>query len=810
QVAANWQRPGETGISLAGMSLIAGQFPAWRLLASPAVLTVDDINTADDLDTMERIGVESLELRSLSILPLRIAGRPIGAMVIGSRQPYRHTERDLRIYRSLAEQASLRLEAARLLAQTERRARQLTTSAEVSQIASSILDLGILLPRIVDLIRDSFGYDHVQIFLMDDQNQFAELRASTGDAGRQLLEIRHKLEKGSPSVIGAVTANGQPTIASDTADARVVHRPNPYLPLTRSEMAIPLKLKGQVVGALDVQSNQPNAFDDDDIQVLTTLAAQISVAIDNAQLFEQARQRANEMSFLFDVTTAAASAETLQGAIQNVANELLHSLSALSASIYLPQRYVDADENEITMLEPVALAGSDQPLSELSEVRLDSDDNLIAESARSRRSVIIDNVHTKPDYLPVVDGARSAIIVPLAAGAQLVGLVALEHTEFAAYGQDTLTLLLTLSGTLTAIIQNQQLLEQVQQTNEQLRELDRLKSDFLANMSHELRTPLNSIIGFSRVILKGIDGPLTEMQEQDLSTIYNSGQHLLNLINDILDQAKIAAGKMDLQFDYFEIKNAIDGARSIGIGLVKDKQIDIYSDIAPGMPKAWGDEFRTRQVLINLVSNAAKFTREGSITISAYPVRDDETGQMMIRVDVTDTGIGIDDKDMPLLFGCASGRFRVADAHAGRHGLGSADIQVAGRNAGRQDDGRVARQRWLDLHRPHAGRAAGGWRQKCLQEEAVRKPEADPDPQARGNTGPLTLPGNGHFRTDAQRACAVRPCKRQILLIETTRTWSTSTRRALQREGFDIFMRPDPAGSRRWRAACTRPSSSWT
>ena len=261
--------------------------------------------------------------------------------------PYRHSERDQRIYRSLAEQASLRMEAARLLTQTERRARQLTTSAEVSQIASSILDLNYLLPRIVDLIRDSFGYDHVQIFLMDDKDNFAELRASTGDAGRQLLEIRHKLQKGSPSVIGQVTANGKPTIASDTADARVVHRPNPYLPNTRSEMAIPLKLKGKVVGALDVQSNQPNAFDDDDIQVLTTLAAQISVAIDNAQLFEQARSRANEMSFLFDVTTAAASAETLQGAIQNVANELRNSLNALSVSIYLPQKYVDARRERI-------------------------------------------------------------------------------------------------------------------------------------------------------------------------------------------------------------------------------------------------------------------------------------------------------------------------------------------------------------------------------------------------------------------------------------------------------------------------------
>ncbi len=631
---------------------------------------------------------------------------------------------------------------------------------------------------------NSFGYDHVQIFLMDENDQFAELRASTGDPGRQLLEIRHKLQKGSASVIGTVTATGESTIASDTADARVIHRPNPYLPNTRSEAAIPLKLKGRVVGALDVQSNQPNAFDDDDVQVLTTLAAQISVAIDNAQLFEQARQRATEMSFLFDVTTAAASAETLQGAIQNVADELLRSLDGLSVSIYLPQVFVDSAENEFIMLEPVALAGSDQPLSELSEVRLDAENNLLAGAGRSRRSVIIDNIHTKPDYLSVVDGARSAIIVPLTTGAQLVGLIALESGEVSAYSDDTLRLLLTLSGTLSAIIQNQQLLEQVQETNEQLRELDRLKSDFLANMSHELRTPLNSIIGFSRVILKGIDGPLTEMQEQDLSTIYNSGQHLLNLINDILDQAKIAAGKMDLQFDYFEMKNVIDGVRSIGIGLVKDKPIDIFVDVAPGLPKAYGDEFRTRQVLINLISNAAKFTREGSITIGTYPVLDEESGLMMIRTDVTDTGIGIAEKDMSLLFEA----FRQVDSSLTRTQGGTGLGLPISKSLVEMQGGKM-----LVSSRANVGSTFSVLMplEPLVPTEEKPKKKTDQLPQTN-NLKPVTgslkpASSNGKSEAPEPEPPPYMHTKRQILLIEDNPDMVDQYRRALQREGFDIF-----------------------
>ncbi len=788
QVVSSWHQEGENVIDLTGITLMAEQYPAWRLLASPNVIMIDDVESDELLDDNERIGVQSLEMRSISVLPLRVAGRSIGAIVLGSNDAYQHTERDLRIYRSFAEQASLRMEASRLLAQTERRARQLATSTQVSQIASSILDLNDLLPKMVDVIRDSFYYDHVQVFLMDGDDVFAELRASTGAAGQQLLGIQHKLSKGSASVIGQVTERGEPIVALDTADARVVHRPNPYLPNTRSEMAVPLKLKGRVVGALDVQSNQPNAFDDDDVNVLTTLAGQIAVAIDNAQLFQESSRRADEMSFLFDVTSRAAAAETLQGAIQNVADELRDSLDALSVSIYLPQTFIDpADESTFEVLQPIALAGSDQPLMELSEVRLNESFNLIASSANNRRAMILNNVENETRYIPVISGARSAVIVPLSSGAVLIGLISMESGLLNAYDNDTLTLLRTLSGTLSAIIQNRQLLEQVQKTNDQLRELDRLKSDFLANMSHELRTPLNSIIGFSRVILKGIDGPLTEMQEQDLSTIYNSGLHLLNLINDILDQAKIAAGKMDLQLDYFEMKPVIDGVRSIGIGLVKDKPIDIIVDIASGLPQVYGDEFRTRQILLNLVSNASKFTREGAITIHVYPVFDQESGRQMVRTDVSDTGIGIAEADIPLLFEA----FRQVDSSltrtAGGTGLGLPIAKsLCEMQGGRMEvQSRVNYGSTFSIFIPVEVLESEEKKKSTdnLNGNGASEPSSDEMPTQPRVTGLLSLPeSDGEYMA--------RPpmhIKRQILIVEDNPDMVDQIRRALGREGFDIF-----------------------
>jgi len=639
--------------------------------------------------------------------------------------------------------------------------------------------------------------------LMDQNDEYAVLRASTGEAGRNLLSVNHKLARGSASVIGQVTDNAQPTIAADTADARVVHRPNPYLPGTRSELALPLVLKGLVVGALDVQSNQPNAFDDDDIAVLKTLSAQISVAIDNAGLYEDAQRRAKDTAFLFNVTSQAAAADTLENALSIATDDLRAELTSLVAVMYLPRFYVESEsENMFTQLEPVAMAGIDMPLSELTPVRLDQPDNLIAEAGDKRRPFILTELNDETRYFPVAEGARSALIVPLVSGAQLIGLLVSESAQPNAYTDATLTLMQTLAGSLAAIVQNQQLLEQVQRQNDLLRELDRLKSDFLANMSHELRTPLNSIIGFSRVILKGIDGPLTEMQEQDLSTIYNSGLHLLNLINDILDQAKIAAGKMDLQSDYFDMKGVIDGVRSIGIGLVKEKPIDIQVHLAPGLPKAYGDEFRTRQILINLISNAAKFTRQGTIVMDVYPVKHESTRKLMLRVDVTDSGIGIADKDIPLLFE----EFRQVDSSLtrtqGGTGLGlpiakslvemqGGEMRVKSQvNEGSTFSILLPTEPVIDMSEKGTGE---------LKKPTGRLGKTAPlDPSVVNASGMMMnsvdetqeRPHEDSANDSPQAFPATRPpmhIKRQILLIEDNPEMVDQFRRVLQREGFDIF-----------------------
>ena len=246
----------------------ADQLAFWDAAIGSVIVHIDDVARADNISSLAQEELVSLGVSSATVIPLRVADRPVGALVIGYKQTGVMAEQQARMFEALSDQAAITLENTRLYQQAQRRARQLSTSAEISRAVTSILYLDELLPQVVNQIRDSFEYDHVQIFLLSEDNTDANLVASTGEAGRKLLEQHHSLPVGSQSVIGQVTATGQPQIALDTADARVIHRPNPLLPFTRSEMALPLVARGQIVGALDVQSNQPRAFTDQDAQTV--------------------------------------------------------------------------------------------------------------------------------------------------------------------------------------------------------------------------------------------------------------------------------------------------------------------------------------------------------------------------------------------------------------------------------------------------------------------------------------------------------------------------------------------------------------
>jgi len=187
----------------------------------------------------------------------------------------------------------------------ERRARQFETVAQVARVISTIQDLETLLPRIVQVISEQFGHYHTGIFLLDDAGQYAILRAANSEGGRRMLAREHKLLVGQTGIVGYVTATGQPRIALDVGQDAVFFD-NPDLPDTHSEIALPLRIGGQIIGALDVQSEEQDAFKQDDIAALSTLADQVSIAIQNTRALEEARRALAEAQASYGETVREA------------------------------------------------------------------------------------------------------------------------------------------------------------------------------------------------------------------------------------------------------------------------------------------------------------------------------------------------------------------------------------------------------------------------------------------------------------------------------------------------------------------------
>ncbi len=202
--------------------------------------------------------------------------------------------------------------------------------------------------------------------------------------------------------------------------------------------------------------------------------------------------------------------------------------------------------------------------------------------------------------------------------------------------------------------------------NEKLREMDRLKTEFLASMSHELRTPLNAIIGFSKVMLKGIDGPISDLQKNDLDIICSSGEHLLVLISDVLDLAKIESGRLELHKETLDIEDILNSVLDKCRPLADEKKISLTKNIDGKFPPLLADKTRVNQILLNIISNAIKFTYDGGVTVSAE-VEDND-----LLISISDTGIGIKKEDIPKIFE----RFRQLDGsnirREGGTGLGLA------------------------------------------------------------------------------------------------------------------------------------------
>jgi len=239
---------------------------------------------------------------------------------------------------------------------------------------------------------------------------------------------------------------------------------------------------------------------------------------------------------------------------------------------------------------------------------------------------------------------NTSLSQPLVVRGEAIGQLAVTGLENVS--PETADLLAAIAAQASIHLETLRLTEELQKRASELQELDRLKSSFLANMSHELRTPLNSILGFSDVMLEEIDGPLTDNMQNDLRLIQKNGQHLLHLINDVLDMAKIESGRMNLHPEKFKVHEVLDEATSITSTLASEKNLALYIESNSDKEiEILADITRLRQVMINLVNNSIKFTEKGQISIRVDPL-----GDSQILISVRDTGIGIPSELLETIF----------------------------------------------------------------------------------------------------------------------------------------------------------------
>ncbi len=285
--------------------------------------------------------------------------------------------------------------------------------------------------------------------------------------------------------------------------------------------------------------------------------------------------------------------------------------------------------------------------------------SIITQVVKTGRPLVANDVNQSSYYLPDerLPRVRSEIGLPLKVGDEVIGVLEIQHSEMYAFSPEDVQVLQTLSDQIAAAIRNAQLFQAAEGARLEAEEANFLKSQFLANMSHELRTPLNAIINFAYLMSLGVDGPLTAEQQDMLNRVGDSGRHLLGLINDILDLAKIESGRIDLFLEKVYLPEVIHGVMSTAVGLTRGKSITLHTAVPDDLPLVQADRTRVRQVLLNLVSNAAKFTEDGDITVRAF-----SDGDQWVTVSVTDTGIGIRPEDIPRAFS----EFVQLDGHMAR------------------------------------------------------------------------------------------------------------------------------------------------
>jgi signal transduction histidine kinase len=427
----------------------------------------------------------------------------------------------------------------------------------------------------------------------------------------------------------------------------------------RTLLSTPMILQDEVVGVLSMWRTEVAPFDVRERELVEEFAAEGAMVLRQVELMHALESRGTELAdkvaqleALQEVGEAVGSSLDLDEVLDRIVSNAVRLTNLGFGDITLRTdggSILEYDGPSDTFHARIAYGSSPDLLEQLRATTIHRESTLVGQTVQTLAPVELADLAqaTRDPHLDILfrDGWRSVLAVPMLRGDSMVGVLVIARRGTGAFPADVTELLQTFASQSALAIVNARLFRELETKTGELEIASRHKSEFLASMSHELRTPLNAVIGFSEVLLDRMFGEINDKQDEYLRDIRNSGKHLLQLLNEILDLSKVEAGQMVLEPSTFTVGSALEWATAMVRERAGLHAIALTVSVAVDVGMVETDELKFKQVLLNLLSNAVKFTPEGgSVAIGAYREGTE------LHVTVTDTGIGVPPEDQERIF----------------------------------------------------------------------------------------------------------------------------------------------------------------